>query len=173
MDRFNPRVRPRSLETGFPEFFPHPLERKGRVKSGEQVFLISVDWIQKEPPIHSQRAGMDMRARNPRAASGPWNLGGMRSFIGCSYWPQWPDQMTPSGSHRIRSLAAIVTCGGDFSPPCRKLRLISVHRFNPQVDCQCGGGGVVFLNGNLCEVIGCVSEVARFRCFGFHGVTCL
>ena len=45
------------------------------------MFLVSVDWIQKEPPIDSMRATMAMRAMNPRAASGPWNLGGMRDFM--------------------------------------------------------------------------------------------
>lgn len=41
----------------------------------------------REPPIDSMRATIAMIARNPKRQRGPWNLGGMRSFIGfgCPY----------------------------------------------------------------------------------------
>ncbi|MFN9902014.1 MAG: hypothetical protein ACK55Z_25185, partial [bacterium] len=37
--------------------------------------------VQLAPPIDSMRATRAMIARNPRAQSGPWNLGGMRCFM--------------------------------------------------------------------------------------------
>jgi hypothetical protein len=45
----------------------------------------AVHWA---PPIASMRATMATIARNPSKQSGPWNLGGMRNFIGFSYWPR-------------------------------------------------------------------------------------
>jgi hypothetical protein len=45
------------------------------------VILVKYEAVQREPPIASMRATMATIARNPSKQSGPWNLGGMRSFM--------------------------------------------------------------------------------------------
>jgi hypothetical protein len=45
------------------------------------VIFVEDKSVQSKPPIHSQNAGMAIKAAKPRAASGPWKRGGIRSFM--------------------------------------------------------------------------------------------
>ncbi len=46
------------------------------------VFVENKSVAHRVPPRVSMRATSAIRMRKPKAARGPWNLGGMRSFIG-------------------------------------------------------------------------------------------
>jgi hypothetical protein len=54
--------------------------KSGRDDDSVLVFVEN-EAIQSKPPIHSQNAGMAIKAAKPKAASGPWKRGGMRSFM--------------------------------------------------------------------------------------------
>lgn len=55
----------------------------GKARRDYDTVLILVDdvAVHRIPPIHSAKAAMAIRAKNPRRQRGPWNLGGMRCFM--------------------------------------------------------------------------------------------
>ena len=55
---------------------------KARGDDHAVAILVENVAVQSKPPIHSQNAGMAIKAAKPRAASGPWKRGGIWSFIG-------------------------------------------------------------------------------------------